>query len=123
MDMAILVAEYIIAQCIKIDMPISNICLQKLLYIAQAEYRRTTGQRLFQENFVAYSFGPGLKSVYNAYCIYGASAIYPTEKADPAPEIKRILDRVVCRCRPMGTCILNCLIQKEAASMEEYYTI
>jgi uncharacterized phage-associated protein len=60
---------------------ISNLALQKLLYYCQGYYLAyTNGQRkLFEEDIVAWKYGPVVVSVYNEYKKHGNCAL-PTNE-------------------------------------------
>ncbi len=59
---------------------ISNMKLQKLLYYCQGFYLASQGQPLFEEEVVAWQYGPVVPVVYHKFKRYGASGI-PNEEA------------------------------------------
>ena len=77
---------------------ISNLKLQKLLYYAQGIYCAITGERLFDDNLVAWEHGPVVIDVYRKYAQNGAKGIEydkncpPTEKY--TDEEENILEQV-----------------------------
>lgn len=54
---------------------ITHLKLQKLLYNAQGVYLATTGQKLFNDDLVAWDHGPVVKDVYDTYCVFGRNPI------------------------------------------------
>ena len=57
---------------------LSNLPLQKILYIADMAYTGTYGERLLSENFEAWDYGPVQPRVYQACKLAGSSPIPPT---------------------------------------------
>lgn len=79
------------------DYNISNLKLQKLLYYVQAHFLLKKNEPCFQEEMLAWDFGPVTLEVYNNYKIYGANEIPRTEKYSysVAKEDAEIVDAVV----------------------------
>ena len=50
---------------------ISNLTLQKMLYIAQVIYLGTFDSRLFKAEFEAWDYGPVIPEVYHRFKIFG----------------------------------------------------
>lgn len=91
------VAKYIIHKCTSENKPISNLQLQKILYYVQAVFLKERSCALFSDEIEAWQFGPVVRSVYRAYCGYGAAAIYERkepEKPFSADEME-LIDKVV----------------------------
>ena len=59
------VAKYIITKCTRDEHPISNLQLQKILYILQKEYLQRDQKCLFFDDFEAWAFGPNIPNVYS----------------------------------------------------------
>lgn len=74
---ALAVAEYIVNFCNDNHFPISNLKLQKVLYFLWIDYYTETKQRLFNDPFKAWAYGPVVISVYNRYSAYGSLPIRP----------------------------------------------
>ena len=70
------VANYIIEYCNKKNIPISNLKLQKLLYFVQASFLVNKNMPCFEDDFVAWDFGPVVPAIYHKYKSYGSSNIY-----------------------------------------------
>lgn len=67
------VAEYILWYLNeKYDIKISNLRLQKYLFLCQCNSIATSGKTLFEEDFDVWAHGPVVKSVYFKYCINGS---------------------------------------------------
>lgn len=54
---------------------LTNLKLQKLLYLADMNYAGQTGQRLINEDFEAWDYGPVLPSVYHACKPFGSKPV------------------------------------------------
>lgn len=96
------------------DFDMTNLVMQKLLYLCQAESMRTTGKALFEDDIVAWQSGPVVQDVYYAYAYRGASRLrhvcHVTHADRPddmwverpkelAPTSARIVDAVLDRWR------------------------
>lgn len=72
---AIDVSRYVINKCHDMNISISNLKLQKLLYFAQGYSLAITGNPLFGEEIEPWDFGPVVPEVYRHYKMYGANEI------------------------------------------------
>lgn len=70
---AITIAKYILRKCTLQNKPLTNIKLQKMLFMIQKEYLKY-GNLCFYENIEAWQFGPCVPKVYYHYG-YGAMPI------------------------------------------------
>ncbi len=85
-------------------MPITQMKLQKLMYLLYADYLQNNNAVLFPERFEPWKYGPVLSDVYNAFRKYGSSPIrkylidsdgdYAMVSLSQNQELKRSLDRV-----------------------------
>lgn len=67
------IAEYILWYLNeKYDIKISNLRLQKYLFLCQCNSLATSGKTLFEEDFDVWAHGPVVKSVYFKYCVNGS---------------------------------------------------
>lgn len=67
------VAKYI---CERSGWNVSNLQLQKLMYLAQMIYMgRTDGKRLFEGDFEAWDYGPVEPDLYHKVKVFGSEAI------------------------------------------------
>ena len=70
---AVKVAEYVLWYLNeKHDIKISNLRLQKYLFLCQCNSLAVSGKTLFEEDFDVWAYGPVVKSVYFKYCINGS---------------------------------------------------
>lgn len=70
---AVKVAEYVLWYLNeKHDMKISNLRLQKYLFLCQCNSLAVSGKTLFEEDFDVWAHGPVVKSVYFKYYINGS---------------------------------------------------
>lgn len=74
---AIQIADYIVARCLDVGSPISNLQLNKIIYFIQKAFLNTNGYAngLFAEDFEAWQFGPVVPNVYYRYCGFGGASI------------------------------------------------
>lgn len=73
--------------CARAGWRLSNLQLQKILYLAQLNYkRRYPGQRLIDASFEAWDFGPVISSVYHRVKGFGANPVGNVFHLIPAPE-------------------------------------
>lgn len=67
------VAEYVLWYLNeKHDMKISNLRLQRYLFLCQCNSLAVSGKTLFEEDFDVWAHGPVVKSVYFKYCVNGS---------------------------------------------------
>ena len=84
--------------CETLNWRISNLELQKLLYLAHMTFMgRTGGRPLVNEAFEAWDFGPVLPSLYSAARIFGSDPItqLPRVNRNPALQEHRTIAEVV----------------------------
>lgn len=95
---ALEVAKYIINKCIELNRPISNLQLQKILYYVQGEYMKCNdGQPLFNNEIMAWQYGPVVPEVYYEYNKYCSNAIIFKEcgEANFNVEDQSVVDSVI----------------------------
>lgn len=94
---AIDIAKYIINKSIDNAHPVSNLKLQKLLYYVQAASLVEQGKEMFQDELIAWMYGPVAEDVYDEYKFNSRYNI--TEKEDIAVKIddksKALIDKVL----------------------------
>lgn len=92
---AIDLANYIVDKCIKDDVPITNLQLQRILYFVQKDFLKR-GSRAFSDDIEAWEFGPVVPNVYFYFCGFGAMPI--SISRDSVPNLtsdKNIIDNIV----------------------------
>lgn len=82
MSTAAKVAEYIIYEAQKRKNPVTNTKLQKLLYFTQGVYLAKYNKLAFEDNIIAWKYGPVIKDIYYKYSLYGAEPIIVIEEYD-----------------------------------------
>lgn len=55
--------------------PMTNLKLQKMIYLVYADYLLKTGKSLFDEKIIAMQYGPLIKEVYDVYKVHGRDEI------------------------------------------------
>lgn len=85
---AITIAKYIVAFCSGQNPPISisNIKLQKLLYLVFGEYSLDHSDPLFPDTFQAWEYGPVVADVYDEFCAFAGSYIRLAESGPELPD-------------------------------------
>lgn len=108
------IARYVIDRCCNRNRPVTNLKLQKILYLLWLDYYRETGRNLYDNRVEAWEFGPVVPDTYYLYRIYAAGRIRdvpPCDDLQPNRAIKdtdrEILDRTIYRCmkRSLGDLI------------------
>ena len=101
MTNALDVSKYIISKCNQEQEPVSNLQLQKILYIIQKTFLQV-GSSAFEDDFEAWQIGPVIREVYNQYCGFGGSKIrlsYPDVQA--SDEFRKIADFIIISKRKL----------------------
>lgn len=75
-------AAHVINRCIDLDMPVSNLKLQKMLYFLDINFLINFDKKLIDEDFEAWQYGPVLKDVYDKYSFFAASSIRIRQKPE-----------------------------------------
>jgi len=74
---------------------VTNLKLQKLLYLAQAYYLAKLGRPLFKDPIEAWEFGPVVPKVYKEFKSYKSDPIIiEFDESGVAPEDKEVLQRI-----------------------------
>ncbi len=72
---AMIIARYVVDYFTKEGSPITNLKLQKILYYLQVDSLIENGIGIFNEDVVAWRFGPVVESVYQEFRINGSFEI------------------------------------------------
>lgn len=64
-----------IAKFILAIKPMSNLKLQKMIYLTYADYLLRTGKKLFEDKILAFQYGPVIEEVYEHYKSHGRNEI------------------------------------------------
>jgi uncharacterized phage-associated protein len=101
------IAEYIIRYEDEQDHCINNLKLQKIMYFLQAQFVVSCGKSLFDEDLIAWDFGPIVKSVYFNYNMFGSATIFlnPNNCRNEyiAWEHRNLINQVLEYVRPYST--------------------
>lgn len=71
------VADYVVRYAYENGTPVTNLSLNKILFLIWIDYYRDTGKYLFRHPFFAWLRGPVQLDVYNRYSHYGGMPINP----------------------------------------------
>ena len=115
------VAKYIISKCNQEQEPISNLQLQKILYIIQKTFLQI-GSSAFEDDFEAWQIGPVIREVYNQYCGFGGSKIrlsYPDVQV--SDEFRKIADFIIISKRKLEPWQISEEVQKTGGAWDTVY--
>lgn len=114
------VAEYVITYSEDKDYGISNLKLQKILYLIQAYFLMQTKKPCFSEEIEAWDFGPVIPEVYRRYKQFGSTdiqirclSIEETQKGFGKEDRKRI-NAVIDKFADFSAADLTILTQNQA---------
>ena len=81
------VARYIISYARQEKIILSNLKLQKVLYMIWIEYYKDNGEYLFNEQFCAWKIGPTIPKIFYEYCIFAGNNLgnFPWETFSSTP--------------------------------------
>ncbi len=123
LDVAV-VASYFVAQDALQDEPdVTPMKLQKLLYLAQANWLASTERRLFSEPVEAYEHGP---VVTRAWAMYSGREVIclaapSVRSSDPLPaDVEEFLEQVWIRFRGLSASALRNLTHQQAPWRDNY---
>ena len=104
MASALEVAKYIVQESLDRNSPVSNLKLQKLLYFVQGSSLAVNGMPAFDDEIVAWKYGPVVENVYYTYSMYGANDIIPPceEEVTLSSNLKSIIDFVLSSLLPLS---------------------
>lgn len=73
------IAYAFVIKGIRENLPVTQMSLQKLTYIAHGIYLAENDTPLINEKFQAWRFGPVIPQIYHSYKLYGSSPIMDTK--------------------------------------------
>lgn len=76
------IANYIIKRCTETNYFVNQLRMQKILYFVFGVFYKERNEKLFNEKFKAFAYGPILKSVYQEYAIFGTDKLTPLSSYD-----------------------------------------
>lgn len=84
---AMLVANYMVKQCVKMELPLTNQTLQPLLYLMQLCHLKLYGTRLFDDDIEKHRNGPIIPGVYRNFAQVGCIELKRTREEVVVTEI------------------------------------
>lgn len=115
------VAKFIITECFKRNLSISNLKLQKMLYFLWADFYRETGKWLFAEEVCAWQFGPVVPSVYYEYCSYAGRPIAEYYESNINFSDERILEKSILKYGTKTANELVAMTHRKGGAWDEIY--
>lgn len=107
---------------------VTNLQLQKMLYIAQVLYigQSDTNHHLFRANFEAWDYGPVAPMVYHQFKIFGSKPIqawaFPTTENDCSDEENAFIDAIAKLLVQMKPSRLVSLTHREGTGWYKNYS-
>lgn len=101
MPKALDVAKYIVNESTLNKYQISNLKLQKILFLLQRDFLKQ-GKEAFEDDIEAWPFGPAVPVVYQEFCMFGANPIqwsYPQIKFPYDDSQKNDFDEIFSKYR------------------------
>lgn len=105
---------------------LNNKRLQKILFIASVEFsRRHNGEKMFNEDFYAWTYGPVMPEVYSSYSIFQHGQMMPLSKEwqEISPEKMEILDEVLKKTEKLDTDDLIANTHKEGTPWNNAFSL
>ena len=122
---AVDLAEYIITKCVKEDIPISNLQLQKILYFIQYNFLKNFEVPAFRNRIEAWQHGPVVPDVYNKFAFMAGNPIIrkfnTTDKIFYYEADKLLVDKVTGSCRKLRPWDLVELTHKDGSPWRKVY--
>lgn len=89
---AIIVANFFVEKSIDEEMPISNLKVNKLVYLAHGWHLGFHEKPLIREDIEAWQYGPVVRSVYDAFKKYGKTHITKPATTGFSKEMKELAE-------------------------------
>jgi uncharacterized phage-associated protein len=70
------IANLVLDVADNLNVGVTNLQLQKILYFVWGEYHRKYGRDLFKESFSAWEYGPVVPDIYHSFKIFGNRNIH-----------------------------------------------
>ncbi len=106
------------------DWQVSNLQLQKILYIANMFYLGEHHKRMINEDFEAWDYGPVLPILYHRVKIYGASAIkniFHDISDIESPTVKKSLSDTYDKLSKYEAARLGAITHREGGGWDKNY--
>lgn len=94
-ETALNIARYIITKCVEDAEFISNVQLQRILYLIQLHWIKKFKKELFKEQFYSYPCGPAIPDIYWTYCGYGKVILATYTDLNIDKEIIKEIDPII----------------------------
>lgn len=89
MNKAIEIAEYIIKKYNEMEVEITNLRLQSLLFLLQKEFIKKNGKKLFSDEISAWNYGPIVENVYYNFCGFGSLPLWIFKEFEEPEKINK----------------------------------
>lgn len=118
-----LIADWYLIRAARDGEHLTQMKLQKLVYIAHGWYLGLTGQPLISEQVEAWKFGPVIRSLYRYFADYGATPIpAPSSPIALIPqEIERFLEAIWIRYKGYDAVDLSAMTHAPNTPWSESY--
>lgn len=115
-------SKYIVSKCIRENCQITNLQLQRILYLVQREFLQKRGCPAFEDSIQAWPFGPVIPKVYYYFCGFGVmpiSHLYGQHEIDP--DGRELVDNIVEAKRTLPPWILCAETNKNNGAWDKTY--
>lgn len=89
MNKAIEIAEYIIKKYNEMEVEITNLRLQSLLFLLQKEFIKKNGKKLFSDEISDWNYGPIVENVYYNFCGFGSLPLWIFKEFEEPEKINK----------------------------------
>lgn len=114
-------ANYIVDKCIKDNVPITNLQLQRILYFVQKDFLKR-GSPAFSDYIEAWEFGPVVPNVYFCFCGFGAMPMSISRGTVPNLSTdKNIIDNIVEAKRGLDSWVIAKEIKRITGAWSKVY--
>lgn len=115
-------SKYIVSKCIWDNCPITNLQLQRILYLVQRGFLQKRGCPAFDDSIKAWQFGPVIPCVYYYFCGFGAMPIsHLYGKHEINPNGRDFVDNIVEAKRALPPWILCAETNKDAGAWDTVF--
>lgn len=111
--------------CARANWQLTNLQLQKILYVAHMVTLGKLGKPLLREQFEAWDYGPVLPTLYNRAKMFGRNAVQDIFliDVDGHPEAVGILDSVVDRLKSWSPGQLVAYTHEPVGAWAKHYSV
>lgn len=115
------IARYMITECFKRNILVSNLKLQKMLYFVWVDFYKKTGRKLFLDEFCAWQLGPVIPTVYYEYCSYAGRPIAEYYNTNISSSDEALLNNIIMRYANVSANKLVSITHEKGSAWDTVY--